>query len=463
MKRNCLGKIFPVIMVICIAVSFILYASRVDASISDDRYNRILCENYVMGDILDAEGQVIAYGTGIGKETYAEGMETAFEPLIGLGIDYTIAPHYTIKGNYLHTLYGGKQNRMKITNSLHKKRGGDIKLTIQAELQCYVSALIEAKNFTESGCLVMNYQTGEILCAVNDCFHTRKMIGSTIKPILYAAVLEENPLLAERNYMCNANTHEFEGVYIQCYGNSFHGTVDMKSALAVSCNGAAVSYAKRIDETVLHQNLQKFGFDTVLSYPKNYLSFADSTYWGMNHDDAKLKVMSAIGGGNCTASPASLAVAYSALFNDGVAVAPYIVSEASDYHGKDLVRIEKNESVQMCSSETADTILDMMTHVVTSGTARKIAVEGVEIAAKTGTANYDSGKNALWLVAGIVDDKAPYLIISYADQVPDHLDSSTTLGCTTKQIIEYILEEVNENDTTTKVGTDDVTKQTSTT
>lgn len=450
MKRNCLAKFLPAMVIVCIVFSLVFYASRVEASVSDQRYNPILYKNYVMGSIYDTNNQVIAYGTEVGRERYADGMQNAFEPLIGLEIGYEIAPSYTVKGKYMQVLYGGNQNRMKLLNPFQKKIGSDIKLTVDSMLQCYVSEMLATETFSENGCLVVNYKTGEVLCAAGDCFRTRKMVGSTIKPILYAAVLEENPLLAARNYICSSNTHQFENVYIQCYGNSFHGSIDMKNALTVSCNGAAVAYSKQVGEAVLHQNLQKFGFDTVLAFPNNYLSFADSTYWGMGEEevDEELKVMAAIGGGNCSASPASLAVAYSALFNKGIAVSPYIVSAASNYHGEELIAIEKNEAARMCSPETADTILNMMVNVVERGTARMLATEDVKIAAKTGTANYDAQTNVLWLVAGILDENAPYLIVSYADQVPGYLDSSTTLGVTTKRIIEYLLEEVNGNEIT---------------
>lgn len=448
-------------VVVSIAFSFVFYATRVEAGVTDKRYNSIMYKNYMMGTIYDANNQVIAYGTEVGSEQYADGMETAFESLIGLNVNYEIAPYYTVKGKYMQTLYGGNQNRMKLFNPLQKKVGSDIKLTIDSEMQYYVSEMLKAETFSGNGCLVMNYKTGEVVCAVGDCFQSRKMIGSTVKPILYAAVLEENPLLAERNYICNDKTHEFNGVYIQCYGNAFHGNVDMEKALTVSCNGAAVAFSKQIDESVLHQNLQKFGFDTILSYPDNYLNFADSSYWGANSEEAdiKLKLMSAIGGGNCMASPASLAVAYSALFHDGVAVAPYLVSATSEYHGNELVEVGKNESVRMCSSETANTILDMMVNVVEKGTAKGLQIKDVTIAAKTGTANYDSKTNVLWLVAGILDEKAPYLIVSYADKVPTYLDSGSTLGVTTKQIIEYVLREGEADESTESISTDDLTEE----
>ena len=456
MKRNYLANFLPIVVVVSMVFSFCFYATRVEAGVSDKRYNPIMYNNYVMGIIYDANEEVVAYGTKIGSEAYVEGMESAFESLIGLSVDSRIAPYYTVKGKYMHILYGGNQNRMKLFNPFQKKIGSDVKLTVDAKLQCYVSEILEAESFPVSGCLVMNYETGEVVCAVGDCFRTRKMIGSAVKPILYAALLEENPMLAQQNYICSENTHEFDGVYVQCYGNTFHGTTNMKKALTVSCNGAAVAYSKQIDQTVLHQNLQKFGFDTVLSFPNNYLSFADSTYWGGTSEeiDAKMKIMSSIGGGNCTASPASLAVAYSALFNDGIAVAPYIISDVSQYHGEEMVELEKNESIQICSSQTANTITDMMVNVVENGTARGIAIDNVTIAAKTGTANYDAETKVLWLVAGILDEDAPYVIVSYADRVPDYLDNSSTLGVMTKQIIEYVLKEGNTDESTASSGTD---------
>lgn len=112
----------------------------------------------------------------------------------------------------------------------------------------------------------------------------------------------------------------------------------------------------------------------------------------------------------------------------------------------------------MCSSQTANTILDMMVSVVENGTARGIAIEGVKIAAKTGTANYDAETNVLWLVAGILDENAPYLIVSYADKVPTYLDTSSTLGSMTKKIMEYLLEGGYRNEFTESICTEIITE-----
>lgn len=438
-KGNLINRLLPMVLIFSMIVSLLVYGQKCEAKMPKG-YETFLQNYSVMGTIYESTGEAVAYGLNLEEEIYSEKYEAAFDALIGLNVAEENVDPYTIKGRFVLQLYGGNQNRMTLTNPFEERMGGDICLTINGQLQNFVYSLL--KNYEESGMLVMNYQTGEVICAVNDCFKTRRMIGSVMKPISYAAAYDSNSELENYSYDCNALNHTFDGVHINCYGGYYHGSMqNMKTALTVSCNGYAVALAKSLEENVLLEQLGKFGFDQVLSYPNNYLAFADSSYYGTlgAETDNHLKLMAAIGGGNCMASPASLAIAYSAIFNHGTAVAPYIVSAQSVFHDGEMVKTEKNPEAQMCSAEAAEKIVDMMINVTESGTGKSVKTEGVQIACKTGTAMKNDSENVLWMVTGILSEEHPYLIVSFVDKAPAEWSCGTTVGVATKQTIDYLL------------------------
>lgn len=445
LKKNRLtNRWLPMFLVFGLIVCFMTYSHKCQAE-TPKGYENLLQNCNVMGTIYEASGEVVAYGVDLEQERYGDAYESTFSELIGLELDETIVDPYTVKGRFASVLYGGKQNYMEVINPFQERVGGDIQLTIDGDLQNFAYHLLEA--YEESGLLVMNYRTGEVLCAVNDCFKTRRMIGSVMKPIGYACAYDSNPELENYLYNCTCANHIFDNVQINCYGGKYHGVMqNMETALTVSCNGYAVSLAKKVEEDVLLENLGKFGFDKVLSYPNNYLAFADNSYYGAEGKDIDnhLKLMAAIGGGNCMSSPASLAISYSALFNQGVAVAPYIVSAQSVFHGGELVETEKNPEVRMCSAQAATQMVEMMVNVTENGTGKSVKTEGVRVACKTGTAMKNDSENILWMVTGILDEENPYLLVSFVDHAPSNWSCGNTVGTVSKAIIDYLLSQEAE-------------------
>ena len=84
-----------------------------------------------------------------------------------------------------------------------------------------------------------------------------------------------------------------------------------------------------------------------------------------------------------------MARAYSALSNGGKRVEPHAAVEVLNSRGEAIYRFDRDgvKPQQVVPAEKVSEMNNMMTHVVSEGTARAAALEGVSVAGKTGTTN----------------------------------------------------------------------------
>ena len=115
-------------------------------------------------------------------------------------------------------------------------------------------------------------------------------------------------------------------------------------------------------------------------------------------DDPAALAQSGIGERDVRATPLHMAMVAAAVANDGVAVEPFAVRRVFDADGNTVEETEITEMGRAMSSETADTLSQMMERVVTEGTGTAAAVPGVRVAGKTGTATGSGGFSNPWFI-----------------------------------------------------------------
>jgi cell division protein FtsI (penicillin-binding protein 3) len=110
--------------------------------------------------------------------------------------------------------------------------------------------------------------------------------------------------------------------------------------------------------------------------------------------------------------------AFGALANGGKLMQPYIVRAHLDRNGRETERTEPQAVRQVISPQTAATLTDILTSVVTDGTGHKAVVQGYAVAGKTGTAQKPdpvthvySRKPGVLSFIGFVPSSAPRLVI----------------------------------------------------
>jgi penicillin-binding protein 1B len=213
-----------------------------------------------------------------------------------------------------------------------------------------VLAMVGGRNYAES--------------QLNRATDARRQPGSTFKPFVYAAALEDGMSPVQ---MFSDSPREFTYDRNKIYrpanyggGYSMHD-VTMRTGLVKSLNVVTVDIAMQTGLARIANLSTKFG----LPRPERYPSLALGTK---------------------EVTPLELAAAYAAFVNGGHHVKPKIITSVGEPPGLHIGNNDGPDS-QVISPTTAYMITNMLAAVVDHGTARgaRNAVKGTAIAGKTGT------------------------------------------------------------------------------
>jgi peptidoglycan glycosyltransferase len=151
--------------------------------------------------------------------------------------------------------------------------------------------------------------------------------------------------------------------------------------------------------------MEKFGFyeDPPMDYPDNQMVAS-----GVNKGRKRLVRPTsdqvdigrvAIGQGDLEVTPLQMATVAQTIGNGGVRMEPRLVAKIVDQDGRTVDEPLPEEAERVMSEESAQKIGDMMRNVVKEGTGTAAALEGVDVAGKTGTAEVNlQGLNDPWFI-----------------------------------------------------------------
>jgi penicillin-binding protein A len=122
----------------------------------------------------------------------------------------------------------------------------------------------------------------------------------------------------------------------------------------------------------------------------------------------------AIGQALLLVTPLQMATVAQTIGNGGVRMEPRLVAKVIDPDGRTKETPLPERAERVMSAQSAEKIATMMKSVVREGTGTAAALEGIELAGKTGTAEIDiaRGINDLWFI-GFTDDVAVAVIIDH--------------------------------------------------
>jgi peptidoglycan glycosyltransferase len=100
-------------------------------------------------------------------------------------------------------------------------------------------------------------------------------------------------------------------------------------------------------------------------------------------------------------SPLQMAMVASAIANGGKLMKPHLTDHATDRDGRTVETVNPTEESQVMSADTARQVGAMMSKVVQEGTGTAAALQGINVAGKTGTAekNIALRINQPWFIA----------------------------------------------------------------
>jgi cell division protein FtsI (penicillin-binding protein 3) len=249
--------------------------------------------------------------------------------------------------------------------------------------------------------IVENPHTGEILALANrPTFNPnlRKQItpaaltnravsyiyepGSTFKLVTISAALEEKLTNPDEMFDCQMGSIVFNGMRIR--DSKPHGLLPVWGVLAESSDVGAIKIALRLGEERFYKYIRSYGFgqQTGIELPGETRGLTKPvSRW------SKVSIAAISMGQEIGISPIQLTGLISTFANDGVWVAPRILTRKIEPQGTPkTVAFHPGPSHRVISSETAAKMRAMMQKVVLEGTGRKAILEGYSSAGKTGTA-----------------------------------------------------------------------------
>lgn len=261
----------------------------------------------------------------------------------------------------------------------------------------------------------------------NYCITDSYEPGSTIKPFTVAAAYEEGVIKKSDTFFCDG--YEKVDVFkIKChsYDKGGHGTLDVKGAIAESCNDYMMRIGDLLGAEKFSQYQTRFGFGA-----KTGIDLPGETR-GLVYDEEMGKSTLATNsfGQNFTVNMIQMVAGFSSLINGGYYYEPHVVKQIVTEDGELVKNYSKTLVKQTVTKDTSDYIKECLREVVLTGTGSTAAMKGYTVGGKTGTAEKvdTSGK-------GIGRLKNQY-ILSFLGCVP----------CENPEVVCYTLMDTPEDD-----------------
>src|ERR1700719_36758 len=206
--------------------------------------------------------------------------------------------------------------------------------------------------------------------------------GSTFKLVTISAALEEKVTNPNELFDCQMGAIVYNGMRIR--DSKPHGILPVWGVLAESSDVGAIKIALRLGEDRFYKYIRAYGFgqQTGIELPGETRGLTKPpSRW------SKVSIAAISMGQEIGISPIQLAGLISTFANDGVWVAPRVLTGKVEPQGTPkTVAFHAGPSHRVISSETVAKMRAMMQKVVLEGTGRKAILEGYSSAGKTGTA-----------------------------------------------------------------------------
>lgn len=329
--------------------------------------------------------------------TGLEGLELKYEDYLK-GVPETLAWVRDAKG---------KKLQPQFEKTAEQASSNHLILTIDSRIQHLVETQLKAavndKGAKGGYAIVMDPKTGEILALANQPnfdpnFFTsggpatgkNKAItdnydpGSTFKPFLVAAALEEKTVKETDRIFCENGSYVIANKVIHEAQRKRHGYLTVREIIKYSSNIGSAKIAERMGGEKFYSYITKFGFGSKTGIDLNgEAAGLLRPYQNWTRVDLTRIAF----GQGISITPIQLITALSALANDGVLMKPYVIKGIVDRKGQIIKEFRPTVVRKVISPATAKRIASIMTDVVGAedGTGKRARIDNVNVAGKTGT------------------------------------------------------------------------------
>lgn len=239
---------------------------------------------------------------------------------------------------------------------------------------------------SQSAMVIIDHSTGQVRGIVgglgtkttsrglNRATQSYRQTGSAIKPIaVLAPGIDKKLFTASTVY--NDEPTTFADDYSPKDNDAYLGNITVRRAVESSQNIPFVKMMEQVTPEVSIKYLKKMGISS------------------LTEKDQTLSL--ALGGEERGITPLEMAAAYATIANDGVYIEPTFYIDVVDNSGKTVIKTKQKKN-KVFSKEVAYILKELLKQPVegSNGTARSCKIDGMDVAAKTGTTNENYDK---WL------------------------------------------------------------------
>lgn len=233
--------------------------------------------------------------------------------------------------------------------------------------------------------------------------------GSTFKIVTALEYMREHPD-DYQDYTFDCDGFYEQGDYtIQCYHQTAHGHQDFKQAFANSCNGAFADIGLNLDLARLNQTAGELLYNKELPLA---LAYNKSTYKMTDGADTWEILQTSIGQGVTQITPMHNALLSAAIANGGILMTPYFVDHVENVGGEVIKQFMPAAYGSLMTAQEALVLTEWMREVVVTGTGSALRTDAYTVAGKTGSAEFETGKETHSWFTGFAPAEDPQLVVS---------------------------------------------------
>jgi peptidoglycan glycosyltransferase len=227
--------------------------------------------------------------------------------------------------------------------------------------------------------------------------------GSTMKVVTTAAALDTG-LYTPGSFINGRDNVVISGVPLHNFGNETFGAITLTDALTHSVNTVYGQIGERLGKSTMLRYMKRFGFQaqppidlpSTQVAPSGVLRPPQLLSAGDRWDVGRVAIGQEP---HLFVTPLQMAMVAAAVGNKGHLMRPHLGDRVVQPDGRLRREIVPREQSTVMSEKAASELAGMMSNVVKSGTGTGGALQGIQVAGKTGTAGNPKGGNYAWFIA----------------------------------------------------------------
>ena len=240
--------------------------------------------------------------------------------------------------------------------------------------------------------------------------------GSTFKIVSLATALQ-NGIADEDSVYASPGTMEIGNAEVSNFGDESYGDITLQRATALSSNTVFGQLGVQIGAQLLVEGAEAFGFNKDLDFELPVVTSLmpdpdEMTEWETAWASAGEPVGEHESPAGPQASVLEMAMVGCAVANNGTIMQPYLVDSVYNANGERSYQAQATTYLQAITSETASRVKEVLKDVVDYGTGTTAAINGVQVAGKTGTAEHPDGDDGWFVGMADADSDTPSVVVA---------------------------------------------------